>query len=318
MTTTRAARPAGGPWAAAAGVLTAARRGHPGLFWLAAVLGVLAVATAIGVAVDDRVLLGAPVWLKPLKFALSFGLYALALAWMLGALDRWRRTGQAVGWVLVVASAVEVGVIALQAGRGRRSHFNEETALDGSLYSLMGATVALIWLATAVVAVLLLRQHIADPAMRWAIRLGLFVSLLGMALGMLMVGGGAHAVGVADGGPGVPFFGWSTVGGDLRVGHFVGLHALQVLPLLAAGLAALGWPSGRRRRAVWVAAAGYVGLVALLTWQALRGQALVAPDGPTLLALAVLVVGVGVAAWVAVRRPESPVAPAPGREEVLR
>jgi hypothetical protein len=318
MTTTPASRPARGPRAAAAGVLTAARRGHPGLFWLALVLGVLAGATAVGVALDDRVVLGDPVWLKPLKFALSFGLYALALAWMLGALDRGRRTGQAVGWVLVAASAVEVGVIAVQAGRGRRSHFNEETALDGSLYSLMGATVALIWLATAVVAVLLLRQHLADPAMRWAIRLGLFVSLLGMALGMLMVGGGAHAVGVADGGPGVPLFGWSTVGGDLRVGHFVGIHALQVLPLLAATLAALGWASGRRRRAVWVAAGGYLGLVALLTWQALRGQALVAPDGLTLLSLAVLVVAVGIAGWAAAGRPDGPVAPAAGREEVLR
>ncbi len=222
------------------GVLTAARRGHAGLFWLAAALGVLAVVAAVGVVVDDRVLLGAPIWLKPLKFALSFGLYALALAWMLGALDRGRRTGRAIGWVLVVASAVEVGVIALQAGRGRRSHFNEETALDGSLYSLMGATVGLIWLATAVVALLLLRQRLADPAMRWAIRLGLLVSLVGMGLGVLMVDGGAHAVGVADGGPGVPLFGWSTVGGDLRVGHFVGLHALQVLPLLAAALVGTG------------------------------------------------------------------------------
>ena len=32
--------------------------------------------------VDDRQLMGEPVWLKPLKFALAFGLYSGTLAWV--------------------------------------------------------------------------------------------------------------------------------------------------------------------------------------------------------------------------------------------
>ena len=284
-------------------MLATARRGHPGLFWFAAAMGALAVVAAVGVGVDDRILLGAPIWLKPLKFALSFGFYALALAWMLASLSRGRRTARALGWVLVAASAIEVGLIVVQVVRGTRSHFNEETPFDATVFSLMGATVALIWFATAYVAVLLLRRRLDDPGMRWAIRLGLLLSLGGMALGMLMVGGGAHSVGVPDGGPGLPLFGWTTVGGDLRAGHFVGLHALQVLPLLAAGLAALDLRPAVRGRLVLVAAGGYLGLVALLTWQALRGQPVFAPDATTLAAVAVLVVAVVGAAWgVAGRR----------------
>jgi hypothetical protein len=96
---------------------------------------------------------------------------------------------------------------------------------------------------------------------------------------------GAHSVGVADGGPGLPVVGWSTVGGDLRVAHFIGLHALQVLPIVALLLARFGpaWlRPGDRLGLVWTVGLSYLGLVALVTWQALRGQSLVHPDALTL------------------------------------
>jgi hypothetical protein len=105
-------------------------------------------------------------------------------------------------------------------------------------------------------------------------------------------------VGVPDGGPGLFFVGWSTTGGDLRIGHFVGMHALQLLPLLAAGLAALGrdrLDETARVRVVQIVAAGYAGLVVLVTWQALRAQPLLAPDALTLAALAVVLAGTGAA-----------------------
>jgi hypothetical protein len=284
-------------------VLADARRGHPGLYGVAVAVAALALVTAVLAVVDQRVLLGAPLWFKPLKFSLSIMLYAAALAWMLSRLPG--RTFRRTGWGITVALGLEQLIIVGQAARGARSHFNDDTAFDATLFSVMGATIVLVWLATVAIALRFLRERSDDRATASAVRLGLLVGLAGMAVGFLISANGGHAVGVPDGGPGLFFVGWSTTGGDLRIGHFVGMHALQVLPLVAAGLAALG--RGRldetaRVRVVQIAAAGYAGLVVLVTWQALRAQPLLAPDAVTLATLGTLVLGTGVALAGTLRR----------------
>ena len=109
---------------------------------------------------------------------------------------------------------------------------------------------------------------------------------------------GAHTVGAADGGPGLPGTGWSREYGDLRVPHFLGLHAVQILPLIAVLLRRMK-SAVRRQRAVMVAAASYASLFGILLWQALSGQSVLAPHGPTLAAIAAWLAGMlaGVA-WV--------------------
>jgi hypothetical protein len=274
-------------------------------------MAALSVLTAVLVVADPRVLLGAPLWVKPLKFSLSIMLLSAALAWMLARLPEggMRRTG----WLIVVGAGVEQVIIVGQAARGVRSHFNDDTVFDAALFGIMGATITAVWLATLAVALRFLRGPATDPVTTSAVRLGLVIGVLGMAVGFLMPIEGAHAVGVADGGPGLPFVGWSTTGGDLRIGHFAGMHALQLMPLLAAGLTALNphrLDRTARVRIVRVAAAGYAGLVALVTWQALRAQPLLAPDALTLAALAAVVVGTAVA-LAAVLRPANGATPRP-------
>ena len=257
---------------------------------------------------DQRTLLGAPLWFKPLKFALSFTLYCGVLAWMLGQLPKpaMRRSG----WVIIVAAVIELAIIIPQAARGVRSHFNDDSLADALLYSAMGATVVVLWLATLAIALRFLREPGRDRAATTAIRLGLAVGLVGLAEGFLMTLDDAHAVGVPDGGPGLFLIGWSTTGGDLRIAHFVGMHALQILPLLAAGLAAFArrLDESTRARLIRVAGAGYLGLVVLLAWQALRAQPLLSPDALTLAMFALLVLGVAAGAAAAVRTSRRPLA----------
>ncbi|QNG35573.1 hypothetical protein F1C76_02205 [Geodermatophilaceae bacterium NBWT11] len=268
------------------------------LFGLAALMAATAVVTAALAVVDPVQITGSNGWFKPLKFSVSIAVYALTLAWLLSLLpERRQRLGRLGAWVVVVAMVVEMLVITGAVAAGTTSHFNISSPTATALWAAMGTAIAAVWLVTLVVAALLWRLPDADPARRLAIRAGLVIGLAGMAVAFFMTSltsaqlddfagvAGAHAVGVADGGPGLPFLGWSTVGGDLRVPHFVGMHALQVLPLLALGLEllsrripALQAPDARYR-VVAIASVGFAVLVVLLTLQALAGIPVTEPLG---------------------------------------
>lgn len=292
----------------------------------------VAVVCLVSLFVDDRVLTGAPIWLKPLKFALSIAVYGFTWAWLISLLGIGKRLAGRVSVVLAAVLLVEQVLIVTQVVRGRTSHFNVQTPFDSAVFVVMGLSIAVLWTGTLVLTVLVLRTPFADRATRWALRIGSVVSLAGVGMGALMTSPtsaqldsmeqgtfkgivGAHSVGVEDGGPTMPFTGWSTTGGDLRIAHFVGMHALQVLPLLVLLLTVLAArvpvlrSDAVRTRLVVVAGLGYGLLFALVLWQAERGQPLLQPDWLTLAAFAALVVAVGIGAAVAINEKE--------REEVL-
>jgi hypothetical protein len=280
---------------------TVVLRWHRPLLALTAAMAVLAAVAGVAIFADARILTGVPIWLKPFKFAVSFAVYAFTLAWMLSVLPRRSRIAERAAVLVVGVSVIEVGIIVIQAARGTTSHYNSTTPLNAALWTAMGNAIVVLFLAHLVIAVVALRQRIADRSIAYAVRIGLVLSLLGMLAAVPMVLpsqapgiegiGGAHSVGVPDGGPGLPLAGWSTAGGDLRIGHFVGLHALQLFPLLGFVLARyLGRRLGEatRARLLLVAGGAYGVLVMLLTWQALRAQPLLRPDTVTLTAWSAL------------------------------
>ncbi|WP_328820990.1 hypothetical protein [Nocardia sp. CY41] len=273
--------------------------------------------------VDDRTLLGESVWLKPMKFGVAFFLYSLTLAWLLSLPHKGSRATWWLGTVFAVTGFIDVGFIVVQAARGTFSHFNTQDDPVNSIGQVVFASgVPGLFLANLVIVLILAWQRLVDRPTARAIHAGLALAVVGMALGYLMGFTGKQLVRDSDGRvvelaaghtvladagdlaprdamAGMPITHWSTVGGDLRVPHFVGLHGIQVLLLVALALAWLAprcrWLRLERARTavVGVLAVGYAGLLALVFWQAMRAQPLVHPDRATWLAAGGLAATVG-------------------------
>ncbi len=216
--------------------------------------------------VDARLLLGVSVWEKPAKFFLSLGVHFATIAWGLSLLHSDVRRSRGLLWavrLMIVAAVLELVVIVARAARGEASHFNVGTPIDGALYAIMGVGSLMLTFTAGYVGFRIWRNRNGD-IWRMAAGLGL---MLGAVLSTVTAGYMSSLAGHSVGGDvsgmtGLPFFHWSTTGGDLRVAHFVALHAIQVVPLAAL--------SGRRG-AVYGSAIVVVVLTGLAFWQALMG-----------------------------------------------
>lgn len=283
-----------------------AAEGSAPLAWLGLFSTAVLVANLVLMVVDLRELTGAPLWLKPAKFSVSIAMAAFTLAALMRQLGPATRGMRRAAWVITAMVFIEILIIDGQAARGLTSHFNFSTPGNALAFEIMGTAITVMTIAVGYLAVIAFRRRFADRALGWGIRLGFVAMLFGSAIAFLMprpTAGqlatlragqstpviGAHAVGVPDGGPGLPVTRWSTAGGDLRVPHFMGIHGLQVLPLV-------GWALSRRRRRAaerlssetaaarlsLIAGLGYLGLVATTLVEALRGRPLLSPDAATL------------------------------------
>lgn len=200
----------------------------------------------LGMLVDDRQLLGENVWLKPTKFAISISIYCITIALLLRvypyAKKRKKLLSNIVGWVLIL----EIPLVMIQAGRGVRSHFNFENAFDGLIFGTMGLLILVNTLVLFyMTGTAFLKKLDTTITMQRAIQFGWLAMIVSVIAGQQMLAANAHAVGVPDGGAGIPITHWSTEGGDWRTVHFLGMHGIQLLPLLAYFFNKWNWKNSR-------------------------------------------------------------------------
>jgi hypothetical protein len=172
-------------------------------------------------------------WYKPFKFAFSTFLFAWAMAWYCYYLPNFNI--HLFNWSVIILLGFEIFYIAFQASKGQLSHYNLSTPIYSALYSMMALAATLVTLYTAYVGILFFKNDF--PALPiyylWAIRLGIIIFVIFSFEGFAMGSRLNHSVGALNDNSNWLIIGWSKTVGDLRVAHFIGMHALQVLPLLS-------------------------------------------------------------------------------------
>lgn len=265
-----------------------------------------------GMLLDPRQVLNAPTWAKDVKFSISLALYTPTMLWMFSYINLRPRLKS---FLLTASAAIlflEMVMIVLQGARAVPMHFNVSTPFDAALWSAMSVSIMVFYVISIIGFILFLRQPIPNRTLAWSMKLGMAIMLVGFGVAFLMTGPqpdqlvqmrhgvapamiGAHTVGAPDGGPGLPLLGWSTRYGDLRIAHFIGIHGPQALAMFGFSLILFSRRRNNRlteTHRLWMVVGAfvtYLGLVALVTWQALRMQPITAPDVQTLAAFASLV-----------------------------
>lgn len=268
------------------------------LFWLTVICLVIAVALIPLWLLDSRQLLGVSVWEKPFKFYISVAIFSVTYSWLSSFLNKGARWVKIAGLFIAICLAVEIVIILAMASIGETSHFNVSSPTSIAVWSIMATFISIVLFSTIFISLMIMFQKQQEFNLKLALALGSINTTVGMGLAYLMTSptaaqlanykgiAGAHAVGVADGGPGLPFLGWSTVAGDLRVGHFFGLHSIQVAVILLALSSLL--PLAFRIPLIMVGNLTWLGFVGLVTWQSLRTEPFSSPSELTIISFVAL------------------------------
>ena len=260
-----------------AALLAEFNRRHPLLTRYGLAMLALGAVAMVFQMIDPRTLAsGVNVWVKPAKFFVSVGVFALTAAWFMGYVRQERRTSwlmQITAWALIASGSFELIYIAFQASQGLESHFNLSTPFHIAMYALMGIGAVILTATTLPLAWEIARRPAPglQPSFIAAVVIGLLLTfILGGWMGGYMSSQPGHAVGQVGGS--VPLFGWNRLGGDLRIAHFLGIHAEQAIPLIAAAGATL--PAVPRWAAVFGGSLAYTALTLAIFLQAVAGRAL--------------------------------------------
>ncbi len=259
-------------------LLTTVKKESPIMYWIALVILLIGVGCIFGLILDNRTLMGINVWIKPLKFSISIAIFLYTTGYLITkypySAKKKRFLNRVTAWTLFL----EFLIIACQASRGVKSHFNMATPLDSILFLLMGIFVGINVLVLVLFIIDTIRLKLnTTKAVQWAILLGWLSVFFGSWVGGQMLGQVGHTVGQADGGAGLPLVNWSTIAGDLRIAHFFALHGLQIIPLFAVGISRK-WNSSMRNNIILVTLFTliFASCIGYIFWQAKQGIPLIA------------------------------------------
>jgi hypothetical protein len=222
-------------------------------------------------------------------FSFSFAALSATIAWVMTFLPRRPQVGWPLATVFTIASVGETALIAMQAWRGKASHFNDHTPFDESVFIAMGFLIAGVATVMVILTIWSFVSLRAPRSLAWSIKLGLLLLVSGLAIGGIILAEGQMQSDLGP--PDSPVrFGEAGV---MNVPHALAIHALQVVPILGWILLFTRWEEGRRLALVLFAAAGYAAVIVATIAQAAAGRA---PLDPSAATGAVTLAGAGIVA----------------------
>lgn len=203
------------------------------LFYFGSICFILSIAFLLLTKLTTTQLYNVNAWNKPFKFAISLGIYSWTMAWYCFYLTSFNI--KLFNWTVVVLWSFEIIYIAFQASKGQQSHYNISTKVYSTLYTLMALAATVVTLYTAYIGLLFFNTSFPElpEYYVWGIRLGIIIFVIFSFEGFAMGSRLNHSVGALNDNSNWLILGWSKTVGDLRVSHFIGMHALQVLPLIS-------------------------------------------------------------------------------------
>ena len=250
--------------------LTTLKKRNKALYYFGCVNLIGAAVCLVPFTITNTEVLGVHAWIKPFKFLLSTVIFSWSMGWYLFYLKE-QKAVKIFNVVVILSLAFELIYIIWQAARGELSHFNISTAFHGIMFSLMGIVISLMTIWTGYMAFLFWKDQFPQlpVAYLWGIRTGLLLFVLFAFAGGIMAARLSHTVGSEmDTVKGLPVVNWSRESGDLRIAHFFGMHALQILPLLSFYMFKTKWQT-------IVASVLYFVVATALLIQALKGTAFI-------------------------------------------
>ena len=219
---------------------------------------------------------GAVSFRKPLTFSMSIALLLATIGWVLDRLGDRPRLAGTIAWTLLVSSTIEVGLITMQAWRGRASHFNTMAAGDAAVFIAMAVMVAVMSLCLVAVLVWSLVRPPRDRLVRLAVVGGLVLIVTGLGLGQWIIELGNDFVETRGAVPDTVVYGERGVA---KFPHAVALHGIQLFILAAVLARRSGLAEAARRRAVRLVVWSYAAVLVFASAQTVTGNA---PLDPTI------------------------------------
>jgi len=177
---------------------------------------------------DDTQVLGKNAWLFPMKYYFSIGIFIWSMGLYLYYLNNVAHRNVLI-WGFLITTFVQNSIILFQSYRGTSSFNINNSPFDNLVSSIqtLSQNVFIILMLVTTYLFYFQKKNSNSQHFTWGIRMGMIVFLIGLLIGVYIM----KVFGNIESGFGSSLL--SKKHGNLKIPFFLGVHGLQIIPLLS-------------------------------------------------------------------------------------